>query len=152
MDALVEYGGQLEPYVIGDTSHEWELEAKSTVAEAEETYDPCGALSSITVSVKGGTASAPSHIMLFNYGKHLGTATSDPKDFWPETERVDDSTIRVTYNYPETGDSNADPSGEAVSTFTWDEASQSVEHSGDFSPEYAITNPQVRDWLDMRQS
>lgn len=136
VDALVEYGGQLEPFSTGGGStHPWDLESEMTIAEAEETYDPCAALSSITVTIEGGTASSPSHIMLFNYGEYLGTATSDPKGFWPETVRVDDSTLEVTYKYPEAGDSNADPSGVAVSTFTWDEASQSVEHSGEFPPE-----------------
>ena len=60
-----------------------------------------------------------------------------PAETSAETERGDDSTREVTYKYPEASDSNADPSGVAVSTFTWDEASQRVEHSGEFPPEEA---------------
>lgn len=101
----------------------------------EAGYDPCAALSWITVVIDGATVSSPNHIMLFHEGEYLGTATKIAYGFTPRVERVDDATIRVTYRYLMPGEANAQASGQAVATFTWDAASQSVTMQGDVPPD-----------------
>jgi hypothetical protein len=133
--ATQRYGLILEPYDIGGTDYPWSLDDESTIAAAEETFDPCAELSSITVTVEGGTVSSPSHIMLFHHGDYLGTASSEAYGFWPSTERLDDGSIQVTYTYPLPDESNAAASGRAVSVFTWNDSTQGVDHTGEFPPQ-----------------
>ena len=49
----------------------------------------------------------------------------------PEIERVDDDTLSIEYPYGHRDDA-AGPEGTTESTFTWEEESASVEHSGEF--------------------
>ncbi|WP_194786422.1 LppP/LprE family lipoprotein [Actinomyces haliotis] len=98
-------------------------------------YDPCAVLSWITITIDGGTASSPYQIMLFHHGQYIGTTASDGIGFHPDVVRVSDSEIQVTYTYPLQNESNAEASGRAVSTFTWDETAGSIVHAGEWPPD-----------------
>lgn len=98
------------------------------------TYDQCAELSWITVQTEGATASSPSTIMLFHKGAYLGTATNGSFGFAPDVARVDDSTLDVTFHYPQAGDSNADPRGQATSTYSWDQATGTLTQEGQLPP------------------
>ena len=108
---------------------EWDA-SQATV----DTYDPCAALSWIVVPISGGSVSSPNQIALFHRGEYIGPATERSYGFWPEVARIDDATIEVTYRWAESGDTNAEPSGRAVASFAWDEASQSVVFGGELPP------------------
>ena len=97
-------------------------------------YDPCASLSWETLMIEGGTSSSPFHIMLFNHGEYLGTATAKPYGFAPTIERVSDSEIAVTYHWPREGEGNANRSGTTDAGFRWDEGQQKVVMSGDVPP------------------
>lgn len=101
------------------------------------TYNGCAGLSWVNVTIAGATASSPETIMLFGHGRYLGTASATHFGFEPEVERVDDSTLRVTYRYLLDGDANAAPRGRAVSEFHCDAASGRVVHTGEFPPQDA---------------
>ena len=97
-------------------------------------YDPCASLSWETLMIEGGTSSSPFHIMLFNHGEYLGTATAKPYGFAPTIERVSDSEIAVTYHWPREGEGNANRSGTTDAGFRSDEGQQKVIMSGDVPP------------------
>ena len=97
-------------------------------------YDPCASLSWETLMIEGGTSSSPFHIILFNHGEYLGTATPKPYGFAPTIERVSDSEIAVTYHWPREGEGNANRSGTTDAGFRWDEGQQKVIMSGDVPP------------------
>lgn len=94
-------------------------------------YDPCLPLSYIVLPIEGATASSPYQIMLFHKGDYLGTATAEAYGFSPGMERLGDSTIQVTWRWPNPGDSNANPTGRSTAQFTWDEAAGRVIMSGE---------------------
>jgi hypothetical protein len=97
-------------------------------------YDPCAALSWSLVTLEGATASTPTAVLLFHSGAYLGTATEKAYGFTPAVERTADDAISVTYRFPQGMESNAEASGSAVATFTWNAATDSVEMSGDLPP------------------
>ena len=99
------------------------------------TYDPCAALSWIVVGIRGATASSPTHIMLFHHGQYTGLASAQMIGFPPQVVRLDDASVQVTYTWTRDGEITAEASGRSVSVFTWDDASQSVVHSGQWPPE-----------------
>lgn len=117
--ALFHYGLDLDLYDIGGSDRPWAITNQATIDAAEQTFDPCADLSSITVTLEGATRSSPAHIMPFNHGEYLGTASSIAYGFRPTTERLDDGTIQVTYTYLKPGEATAEASGRAVSVFTW---------------------------------
>ena len=98
------------------------------------TYDACATLSWVTLGIKGPTASSPYTQMLFHEGDYLGTTTAEAIGFHPSTERLSDSSIQVTYTYNKPGESNAEASGKAVSTYTWNEDTESIDHAGEWPP------------------
>lgn len=117
------------PYPSGYNNWEW------AEFEADTTYDPCAELSWIVVTHPMGTASTPCHIMLFHAGEYLGTATSEAYGFYPAVVRLDDATLQVTYTYLQPDDaSNAEASGRAVVTLTWNSATQQVDFEGEVPP------------------
>ncbi|MBF4460048.1 LppP/LprE family lipoprotein [Pseudoclavibacter sp. VKM Ac-2867] len=120
--------GSIAPFP-GLESHEW-VAATPDAA----TYDECAELSYVAVTLSGGTDSTPCHIMLFNQGRYLGTATADAYGFLPSVARLDDASIEVTYTYTLPGEANAESSGRVQATFTWDEDTQSVVMDGDVPP------------------
>lgn len=97
-------------------------------------FDPCTGLTQIVATVVDATASSPYTILLFHDGEWLGTATKESYPFTPVIERVDPDEIRVVYAYLQDGDANADPKGEAVATFAWNEETASVDMTGDVPP------------------
>ena len=117
------------PLPAGLESARWDASAADT-----SVYDGCAALSAVTVSVADGTASSPVAILLFHDGTYLGTATKEQYPFVPQVTRESAGSIRVEYRYPQGADSNADPSGRATATYTWDDGSGRVEMSGDVPP------------------
>ncbi|WP_312793783.1 LppP/LprE family lipoprotein [Kocuria sp.] len=104
------------------------------VAIDTETYDPCADLSWVTLTIRGGTASSPSQQMLFHDGEYLGTTTQEGIGFSPATVRLSDSAIQVTYRWAKEGESNAGASGRAVSTYSWNPNTESVDHAGEWPP------------------
>lgn len=98
-------------------------------------YDPCAALSWAVVTVTGGTSSSPYAILLFHEGTYLGTATKEQYPFQPTVRRTGDDAIAVTYRYATPTDANADPTGSAQATYTWDGDAERVVMTGDVPPE-----------------
>lgn len=111
----------------------WDWDAKSADTA---TYDPCAALSWVTYPIEGATGSSPFIIALFHEGKYIGVATRVAFGFFPKVQRLNDSTLKVTYTYNKGLESNAGASGRAVSTFTWDDSAAKVLHQGSFPPGY----------------
>lgn len=98
------------------------------------TYDGCAALSAVTVTLAGSTASSPVAVLLFHDGTYLGTATKEQYSFEPQVTRTAPDAIRVVYSYTVGRDTDADPSGRATATYTWDDAAGRVVLSGDVPP------------------
>lgn len=117
------------PLPAGLESARWDASTADT-----SVYDGCAALSAVTVSVVDATASSPVAILLFHDGTYLGTATKEQYPFVPQVTRASADAIRVEYRYLQGADSNADPSGRATATYTWDDAAGRVEMSGDVPP------------------
>ena len=109
------------------------VDSSSWTVDSLSTYDPCAALSWVTLS-GGGTGSSPRQQMLFHHGNYLGTTTSTPIGFHPAAVRLSDSSIQVTYTYDKDGESNAEASGRAVSTYAWNESTGSIDHTGEWPP------------------
>lgn len=105
----------------------------SWAVEDSDGYDPCADLSWITL-IGGGTGSSPRQQMLFHKGDYLGTTTSKAIGFHPATQRLTDSSIQVTYTYVEGDESNAEARGRAVSTYTWNPDTESIDHAGEWPP------------------
>ena len=101
-----------------------------------EHYDPCDGLSAITVSYatdEGLPAGSPGYsiVMLFHDGEYLGTDTAEAHEWTPQIERVDEDTLDVEYPYGHRDDAIG-PEGTTESTFTWNEETDSVDHTGEF--------------------
>ena len=88
----------------------------------------------IVLTINGATGSSPYHIMLFHKGEYVGTATAEPQGFSPDVKQVDGKTLAVTYFYTKPGEANAERSGEAHATFTWDPAQEKVVMDGELPP------------------
>lgn len=132
-EALLAAIDEVQPAFPADSplhDHPWDTDHADT-----DHYDPCAALSWIVITVEGATVSSPAQILLFHRGEYLGTTTWQAYGFWPAVERLDDATIRVTYRWPLEGEGNAEPSGRAESTFTWDADEQRVIHAGELPPD-----------------
>lgn len=107
----------------------WDASRADTTA-----YDGCAALSAVTVSVVDATASSPVAVLLFHDGTYLGTATKEQYAFVPGVTRTAPDALRVDYRYAMPSDSNADPTGRATATYTWDDGAGRVEMTGDVPP------------------
>ncbi|MEY8209027.1 LppP/LprE family lipoprotein [Corynebacterium sp. MNWGS58] len=99
----------------------------------EDGYDRCASLSWQLITLERATVASPYHIMLFNHGKFLGTATYEPYGY-PRISRVDDYEIAVTFTWPREGEGNANPQGRTNAWFRWDEAQGKVVMTGDVPP------------------
>ena len=62
------------------------------------------------------------------------TATAHPLEHVPQIEQVSDDRLAIVYSYMEDGQGSPPPEGRALSTFTWNDDTQSVDHEGDFPP------------------
>lgn len=83
-------------------------------------YDPCAELSWIMLSIKTPSLSSPYQVMFFNKGEYVGTATSKSFGFQPEVKRKAANAVEVTFHFIRGSESNAEHSGEARSTYTWE--------------------------------
>jgi hypothetical protein len=97
-------------------------------------YEPCAALSWVTLGIAMSTASSPYAILLFHNGSYLGTATKEAYGFLPDVVRAGDATLKVTYHYPKPGESTADASGTTNVVLTWNASAGKVEFSGETPP------------------
>lgn len=84
------------------------------------TYDPNAPLSYVVIFDVINSDNGSSQIMLFSYGKHLGTTTKVPQPLWVEVERLSDSSIKVTYLDEALVWDGVRQGPDFVSTYTWD--------------------------------
>lgn len=84
----------------------------------EGNYDPCAELSYAVAETPGATASSPMQLMLFHDGAYVGTGTWCALPFMTVTGATGDA-VHVEYRWPRGGDSNADPTGHATTTYRW---------------------------------
>lgn len=132
-EALDDWGGALNDHVI--EGHADPLAPSLDQAEVDH-YVPCNGLSAITVPYSNGAAGGTGYraVMLFHDGEYLGTDALDPQEALVEIERVDAETLRIDYRYFTGEETAMDPAGSAVSMFTWDDVTDSVDHAGEFPP------------------
>lgn len=85
-------------------------------------YDRCAALSGVTLIIEGATASSPMQVLLFSYGRYLGTGTSEPYGMAEiDTAASTRDTVVVRYRYLRPWDSGtAGTSGQATVRYRWD--------------------------------
>ncbi|MBB3023298.1 LppP/LprE family lipoprotein [Helcobacillus massiliensis] len=86
-------------------------------------YDPNLPLSYATLASDADAEFAASQIMLFHKGTYIGTTTGKAQTGWYRIDRNSPSSITVTY-YHEDG-------GEYVSTYTWNDAKNKIDYSGE---------------------
>lgn len=122
--ALADGSAQLEPYL--------DLPPNPDLADTSG-YSGCSDLSWIVVPY-GNVAHAPHAVLLFHQGEYLGTATAHPLEHVPRIEQVSDDRLAIVYSYVEDGQATPPPEGRALSTFTWNDDTRSVDHEGDFPP------------------
>lgn len=129
---LLRDGGSLPDWVSPTTGET--VEPNLQFADTSG-FDACADLSWITVPY-GNATHSPQHILLYHGTEYLGTATLEPQPYLPQIVSTGGDTLTVDYPYAAPGQDPAtpNPSGTAVSTFTWDEATQSVVHEGEFPP------------------
>lgn len=111
----------------------------TNVSRTYEGFDPCAELSWID-AIPGSSpdecciSSMAHHILLFHYGKFIGTATYEPYSFSPSITRTADNSISVTYRYMKDDESPANASGRTTATFTWSSSQNKVVMSGEVPP------------------
>lgn len=74
------------------------------------------------------------HILLFHYGKFIGTATYEPYSFSPSITRTADNSISVTYRYMKDDESSASASGRTTAEFSWSSSQNKVVMTGEVPP------------------
>ena len=97
-------------------------------------FDPCAELSWAVVSLEMATVSSPTAVLLFHDGSYLGTTTSEEYGFTPRVERTAPGAISVTYPFLQGNESNAEASGRATASYTWNDSTQSVDMAGETPP------------------
>ena len=103
----------------------------TNVSRTYEGFDPCAELSWID-AIPGSSpdecciSSMAHHILLFHYGKFIGTATYEPYSFSPSITRVSDSSISVTYRYMKDDENPANASGRTTAEFSWSSSQNKV--------------------------
>lgn len=111
----------------------------TNVSRTYEGFDPCAELSWID-AIPGSSpdecciSSTAHHILLFRYGKFIGTATYEPYSFSPSITRVSDSSISVTYRYMKDDENPANASGRTTASFSWSASQNKVVMSGEVPP------------------
>lgn len=111
----------------------------TNVSRTYEGFDPCAELSWID-AIPGSSpdecciSSMAHHILLFHYGKFIGTATYEPYSFSPSITRTADNSISVTYRYMKDDESPANASGRTTATFTWSSSQNKVVMGGEVPP------------------
>ena len=111
----------------------------TNVSRTYEGFDPCAELSWID-AIPGSSpdecciSSMAHHILLFHYGKFIGTATYEPYSFLPSITRVSDSSISVTYRYMKDDENPANASGRTTAEFSWSSSQNKVVMTGEVPP------------------
>lgn len=111
----------------------------TNVSRTYEGFDPCAELSWID-AIPGSSpsdcciSSMAHHILLFHYGKFIGTATYEPYSFSPSITRVSDSSISVTYRYMKDDENPANASGRTTAEFSWSSSQNKVVMTGEVPP------------------
>lgn len=111
----------------------------TNVSRTYEGFDPCAELSWID-AIPGSSpdeccvSSMAHHILLFHYGKFIGTATYEPYSFSPSITRVSDSAISVTYRYMKDDENPANASGRTTAEFSWSSSQNKVVMTGEVPP------------------
>ena len=111
----------------------------TNVSRTYEGYDPCAELSWID-AIPGSSpsdcciSSMAHHILLFHYGKFIGTATYEPYSFSPSITRTSDNSISVTYRYVKGDESSASASGRTTAEFSWSSSQNKVVMTGEVPP------------------
>ncbi|MFW0793327.1 LppP/LprE family lipoprotein [Gordonia sp. CPCC 205515] len=88
------------------------------IFEGETNYNTCYDLSYAAVETARGTASSPSQLLMFHLGKFVGPAIACNAAFQTVTGSTP-SSVNVTYRWPNPGDANANPTGQASVVFEW---------------------------------
>lgn len=128
-EAVDEWISEIPPDRSEDRPRHWDWE--TDLHGDSRGYDECAALSWIDIGIVSPTGSSPKHVMLFHNGEFVMTATVDPEGFIPSIERKADDEVGITFGYLKPGEITADASGEAASTYTWDEEQETVVRSGE---------------------
>lgn len=81
-------------------------------------YDPCADLSYAMAETPQGTVSSPMQLMLFHRGEYVGTGTQCALGYTTVIGGTDGS-VDVRYRWPRGDDANANPTGEATTTYRW---------------------------------
>ena len=81
-------------------------------------YDPCADLSYAMAETPSGTVSSPMQLMLFHRGEYVGTGTQCALGYTTVVGGTDAS-VDVRYRWPRGNDVNANPTGEATTTYRW---------------------------------
>jgi len=111
----------------------------TNVSRTYEGFDPCAELSWID-AIPGSSpdecciSSMAHHILLFHYGKFIGTATYEPYSFSPSITRVSDSSISVNYRYMKDDENPANASGRTTAEFSWSSSQNKVVMTGEVPP------------------
>ncbi|WP_315503315.1 LppP/LprE family lipoprotein [Actinomyces radicidentis] len=100
------------------------------------TYDPCATLSWVELHQAEMPTTAASWVLLFHKGTFVSTARQAPVNGVNSVDRVDDSTISITYGTPQYAGSTEGTST-ATSTYTWDADKEAIARTGD------ILDPQM---------
>lgn len=133
-EAVETWGDELEVLTPDGQSAE---QVPDLAGADTSSYEPCDGLSAIVVpySDEEGAAGGNSYsqVLLFEDGEYIGTDTDTPRQWTPEIVRVGEDTLEFTYGYGNSSDVLG-PEGYVVSTFTWDEDSQTLEHEGELPP------------------
>ncbi len=93
-------------------------------------YDPCAPLSVISISIAQAMGIPMSIQMLFSHGEYLYPATPKIYGFPASTLRISPNALQINYLYAKEGESLAEASGIASSTFTMNDAETEVVRTG----------------------
>lgn len=86
--------------------------------EGDSNVNTCASLTYVTLDTDGGTVSSPYQLLLFHGNEFLGTGTACNLSYQTVVGATDDR-IDVRYRYIMGDEANADPQGEAYTSFQW---------------------------------
>lgn len=97
-------------------------------------YDDCAELSAVVLTLGNGGLPGM-EVQLFHRGDPVGAAPDAGLStvITPLT-RIDAATLQAVFPYARPGESHAEASGRATSTYTWDADTETVVRSGDLPP------------------
>ena len=96
-------------------------------------YDACRVLSWMVLKTDA-TEQGPEQVAFFYLGSFSGTAYDEYFSYPTSVEMIDETTVTVTWTYPEAVDRNGEKRTESMSTYTWSDQTFSVEREGELPP------------------